>query len=365
MQINYHILNDSIIVNYSGKVIKVKKDSVRGQKVIELIQADKLDEIPMLIDAELRIKRFSQDKFAIEDGVVYSYGEPVHPIITEKIIQFYNNNLPFDYLLNFWNNLKENPSKDSQAALYDFMVAGEFPLTPDGYFIAYKRVSKSFKDLYSGTIDNSIGATPEMDRSLVDANRSNTCSSGLHVAAYEYAKNTYYSGDPNTLLIEVKVNPRDVVMVPTDYNHQKGRVCKYEVIDVIDQKHSVIILDDDKYVSDEYVVSDEVSEPPTSNIVIGDDDNCSTGTLFNKDVKIGNDQYKSAPIDDNIPDRIKSGGYVHRKPSKIPSAILRAFFDIDMECRQLYTRDDVLIGKVYLAEYTDNTDVQWVVFRKK
>ena len=28
----------------------------------------------------------------------------------------------------------------------------------------------------------------------------------------------------------VKINPRDVVSIPTDYNNAKGRACRYEVI---------------------------------------------------------------------------------------------------------------------------------------
>jgi hypothetical protein len=28
----------------------------------------------------------------------------------------------------------------------------------------------------------------------------------------------------------VKINPRDVVSIPTDYNEAKGRACRYEVI---------------------------------------------------------------------------------------------------------------------------------------
>jgi hypothetical protein len=33
----------------------------------------------------------------------------------------------------------------------------------------------------------------------------------------------------------VKINPRDVVSIPTDYNDSKGRACRYEVVDEIDK----------------------------------------------------------------------------------------------------------------------------------
>ena len=36
----------------------------------------------------------------------------------------------------------------------------------------------------------------------------------------------------------LKINPRDVVSIPNDYNNQKGRCCRYEVIDEVPQATS-------------------------------------------------------------------------------------------------------------------------------
>jgi hypothetical protein len=46
-------------------------------------------------------------------------------------------------------------------------------------------------------------------------------------------------------MLEVHVNPRDVVSVPTDSNWQKVRCCRYKVVDVIDQPYSTAVLDVD------------------------------------------------------------------------------------------------------------------------
>jgi DNA-binding transcriptional regulator/RsmH inhibitor MraZ len=81
-------------------------------------------------------------------------------------------------------------------------------------------------DLQTGKFDNHPGKTPKMDRKDVDPDRNQTCSRGLHVAAYIYAKDFYGNGH----LLEVKVNPKDVVAVPPDYNAQKMRVCEYFVV---------------------------------------------------------------------------------------------------------------------------------------
>ncbi len=138
-----------------------------------------------------------------------------------------------DPVINFIENLMKNPSRGSVADLYGFLEACSLPITSDGYFLAYKKVRYDFKDIYSGKHDNSVGKELEMERWEVDDNRQQTCSTGYHCCSFEYL--SHYGGiskDSHRVLV-VKVNPKDVVSVPVDYNNQKMRVCKYKVIDEI------------------------------------------------------------------------------------------------------------------------------------
>jgi hypothetical protein len=64
-----------------------------------------------------------------------------------------------------------------------------------------------------------------MPRNKVDDNQNNTCSYGLHFCSEGYLK---HFGGARTVI--VKINPRDVVSIPNDYNQTKGRTCRYEVI---------------------------------------------------------------------------------------------------------------------------------------
>lgn len=157
-------------------------------------------------------------------------GEALPLALSARLIQFQENGIDFAPLLKFWSNLKSNPRADSKEDLYAFLEANHVPLTEDGCFVGYKYVGQNFKDRYTGTFDNTPGKVVSMDRASVDPNRTNTCSRGLHVAAYSYAKNQKGSSD---IIVEVKVNPVDVVTVPPDYNQQKMRVCKYTVIRVM------------------------------------------------------------------------------------------------------------------------------------
>jgi hypothetical protein len=102
---------------------------------------------------------------------------------------------------------------------------GGMPITPDGYFLAYKKVRANYKDCHSGTMDNSVGKTVSMERNAVDDNRENECSHGLHFCSESYL--SQFGGDRIMIL---KINPRDVVSIPKDYQNAKGRACSYEVI---------------------------------------------------------------------------------------------------------------------------------------
>jgi hypothetical protein len=60
------------------------------------------------------------------------------------------------------------------------------------------------------------------------------CSAGLHVGTYDYALRF------TRFVIEVLVDPRDVVSVPTDCNDQKMRTCKYLVMDHVTEERKVL-----------------------------------------------------------------------------------------------------------------------------
>jgi hypothetical protein len=122
-------------------------------------------------------------------------------------------------------NLYANPSKRAVTELYGFLEKNNLPITPDGYFLAYKKVRKDFLDVHSGTMDNSPGTIVEMERNKVDDNKDQTCSTGLHFCGMSYL--SHFGGERTVI---VKINPADVVSIPSDYNDAKGRACRYEVI---------------------------------------------------------------------------------------------------------------------------------------
>ena len=164
------------------------------------------------------------------DGVLYYGEEPVHSALGLKVIDMIREGFDIKPWIKFAENVYANPFKQSRDELYTFLEKANLPITDDGCFIAYKKVNEHYRDVFSDTFNNAIGEVLEMPRELVDNDRNRTCSNGFHFCSEEYLK--HFGGSH---LMLVKINPRDVVSIPNDYNSAKGRTCKYEVIAEIEQ----------------------------------------------------------------------------------------------------------------------------------
>lgn len=220
-KVNYHLLGDSIVINHNARTFVVRRGDARFTPIVEAIRLNKLEDIPELVDTE---SLFAKKGITLKDGVVHLDGDILPEGLGKRLLQLMEDQMPIDILVKFWKNLKSNPSFNSRKMLYQFLEHNGHPLTQDGCFIAYRGITEDFKDCHTKTMDNSVGSVVAIDRSQVDDNPNNTCSYGLHVACYDYAKGF------GPKLIEVKVNPADVVTVPVDYNGTKMRVCKFEVL---------------------------------------------------------------------------------------------------------------------------------------
>jgi hypothetical protein len=62
---------------------------------------------------------------------------------------------------------------------------------------------------------------------------------GVHAGSFDYAKNW-----SNGKMVAIKINPKDVVSVPKDYNCQKLRCCAYTVISEIEQELTIAATDE-------------------------------------------------------------------------------------------------------------------------
>ena len=229
MSVPFMWVDGNLTVILKNKAHQVLPEHTNYKMILEALPTANEDELLDLVDLEKAVANFSDGLVEVKNGKVLFEGEEVHGSISQRILEFMKKGLPFQPLVNFLNNLMSNPSMQSQKELYDFLEHEHLPITEDGHFLAYKAVRSNYMDKYKGVFDNHVGNVCEMRRAKVDDNRSVGCSNGLHAGALNYVA-SYGSVESNDRIVIVKINPADVVSVPSDCNCEKLRTCRYEVV---------------------------------------------------------------------------------------------------------------------------------------
>ena len=225
MSYPFIVQGNNVTVVIGNKPHTIAKSHITYQKVVDAIKANDWDTVRDIIDPKKVVLNYGAGNIAVQGEKLFWKGNEMHGAIVNRMVTMLQEGFPIEPLVKFMENLMQNPSYRSVNELYGFLEKNNLPITPDGHFLAYKRVRDDYKDVYSGTMDNSIGKIVEMERNLVNDDKNQTCSSGLHFCSEGYLN--HFGGDRTVI---VKINPRDVVSIPTDYDNSKGRACRYEVI---------------------------------------------------------------------------------------------------------------------------------------
>jgi hypothetical protein len=229
MAVPFMFVDGNLTLVLNNKSYQVLPDHINYKMILEVLPTATADELLEIVDIQKAVSVFSDGLVEIKEGKVLYDGDEVHGSISKRILEFMSKGLPFQPLVNFLNNLMDNPSMQSQQELYDFLEHEHLPITEDGCFLAYKAVRNDYMDKYAGKFRNKVGDICKMTRSKVDDNRGRGCSQGLHAGALNYVA-SYGSVDAGDRIVIVKINPRDVVSVPSDCNCEKLRTCQYEVV---------------------------------------------------------------------------------------------------------------------------------------
>lgn len=230
----------NISLIFRNKQYQVTPEDKNYEQVLAIVEQQtdcSEDELDNLLNPcakiNAHISRQINSDLRIDDGVVTFKGYEVHNEAVNRLIECIHKGMNTQPLERFLTNCCENPSRSAADKLYDFLQHKNLPITPDGCFLAYKAVSWTYQSKTSGPdghLDNSVGSVVEVPRNRVDDKAENDCSYGLHAGTLEYVQNfgSYGKTEPDRIVI-VKINPRDVVTVPTS-DKTKLRCCKYTVV---------------------------------------------------------------------------------------------------------------------------------------
>ena len=186
------------------------------------------------------IQEWSYDNFLFEDGILKYQGEEIDKSLTSIITDMIAEGFDHLPMLRFLERLFKNPSFTAIHELYTWLANKSLAITPDGCFLAFKYVSiydgdektdamgrtlknGDFVDSHSKSYRNNVEDINIMPRYKVNDDRTEGCSTGFHVGTKDFV-----SGHGTVIIC--KIDPADVVSIPTDCSCQKLRCCEYEVI---------------------------------------------------------------------------------------------------------------------------------------
>lgn len=237
-EVAYIITGDSIVLTLGDDTEIVDSSHANYKPIQAAIISGDYKEAFELMNIGKAISTFTKGAISVKDGELH-YGEMrLKSTLVDRILSMMSEgDEGFKRLVAFLERLLENPSPRSVEELWGFVSHLDVEIDDEGYLIGWKNVRDAggkLVDCHTGKVPNDVGNIVEMPRFMVNDNKDQTCSQGLHVAAWGYLRS--FSGD---VTLKVRVNPADVVSIPTDYNDMKMRAAKYEVIDTVgsDRKH--------------------------------------------------------------------------------------------------------------------------------
>ena len=259
MSFPYIVQGSNITVVIGTTPHTVSKSHIAYNKLLNAIKTGDWETVQDIIEPKQVVLNFGKGNVSIEGDKIFWKGREMHNALTKRLVAMIQEDFPVEPLIAFMENLMDNPSKRAVNELYGFLEKNTLPITSDGCFLAYKKVRQDYLDCHSGTVLNkpaaymtdedtatleeAVGKNNEvtvavedgvtvvsMERNLVDDDQNRTCSTGLHFCSKDYL--SVFGGERIVIL---KINPRDVVSIPNDYNDSKGRCARYEIVDEIDK----------------------------------------------------------------------------------------------------------------------------------
>lgn len=227
----------SLLIN--SKTYTVQSTHQNYQEIVQAVKEKRWDEIAGLINMSNSIKKYVEEtntagndlRVDEEAGTVLFRDNILNNTLTNRILDMVRDGFSVTPMAVFLDRLYKNPSFKAIDQLYSWMEANGVTISDDGYLLAFKRVNMDFTSMYDGKTQNNVGTYVEMPRNHVDDRSEHTCAAGLHFCSQEYLP--HYNGGQGQVLL-LKIDPADVVSIPTDYDNAKGRACKYFVVDALE-----------------------------------------------------------------------------------------------------------------------------------
>lgn len=215
---------EEILTEHGAPSTSDKFDPTKFNKAIDLTNGDNHRRHDKHDDEEETV-------VAVVDGKIIPNAERLHTQVKRSVKT--GNTVGMENMLKRLATVVDKRSHSVEDFIR-FVERADLPISDQGMLIAYKILRKKetvlsdllfeYVDCHTRNVSQGVGTIVHMDEKMVDPNRRNECSNGLHIARRAYVGQ--FSGDVCTLCY---VDPIDVIAVP-NYDANKIRVCKYTIL---------------------------------------------------------------------------------------------------------------------------------------
>ena len=228
MSFPFALTERSVTVTVDGETHTVARGASNFEALRDAVLSEDEAAVKQALTPDASVEAWAYGAFSVRGDQIFYDQDTLDAKLTKRILAMVARRESPRPFMRFWERLTLNPSYRSVTQLWSFLENEKISIDEDGFILAYKGVTRAYRDLHTGKVDNSVGRINEMPRNKISDDPKEACHFGFHVGALEYARN-FVAGVSGRIVI-VKVDPADVVCVPYDHSAQKMRVCRYTVI---------------------------------------------------------------------------------------------------------------------------------------
>lgn len=251
-----HIVTDgdktNIVVFLDGEMLVADHTHPNFDVIKEKVEKNDETDLARVFDPTVEIARkFEQvtNIISVAGGNVFAHGARIDGAYADLLVEYLDSDASIEEctaLALFLDKTHSNIDEHTRNQLDRWMNSGEgFTIDGNGDIRGYRGLLGDFTSKHAGPgivngvhvnghLDNSPGNVLEMERAKVTNDPRVSCAVGLHVGTFSYAKSWAGGGK----IVEVVVDPRNVVSVPTDAGDRKMRVSKYTVLREVTEPHT-------------------------------------------------------------------------------------------------------------------------------
>lgn len=106
----YLITGNAVVVVINNKQYTLSKGNIGFDALVEAIKEGRWEDVPALASPVVAVRKFSNGFVDVIDGQVTYDGQPIHSVLSQKILDMFEQGFDINPLTNFMQNLYTNPS---------------------------------------------------------------------------------------------------------------------------------------------------------------------------------------------------------------------------------------------------------------